>query len=322
MDKRSKSNFVSLLRTINKDGISLFLGAGVSASCGIPTWKELINQICSCFFYHWEFDSKKYEDNVPKNMSIAFWEEFFFSEEASKNADELSNEDPIRVAELLKSCIRPNDWIYLLNKLLYHRNDIIESDLLKSLADLVAEKSIHRIITTNYDDLLELYLKSRGLKVKSIAFETIPNQNEKSVIHVHGILPKLGGKKSKIVFTESEYHEEFSKPNSWTNLVQLNCFSTDTCLFIGSSFSDINVNKLLRISRDQTKQMHYAFIFEEIKRNEKINMLFLNYLNDLGIKPIIVPRKSDKDFNELPNLITILVDFLKNEEHELRRYAT
>ena len=323
LDKQSASVFIQLLKEILRKNVTLYLGAGVSASCGIPTWNQLIEQICSVFFYHWEF-SEDYENNeIPKNLSISLWEDYWESDKSKRLSKILAQENPINVAEQIKNRIRPVDWIYLIRKLLYHRNKIKPSSLLIQITELISSEYINTILTSNYDDLLEKQLKAKGIKYKSIVFEQFKKSNHKKIIiHPHGILPIEGGKKSKIIFTESEYIEEFSKPYSWTNLIHLNEFNSSTCLFIGTSFMDINLVKLLRISRKQTKNMHFAFIFNDPNKDFRIKELFYNYLYDLGIKVIRIPMKNSSDYSKLPYFMKLINEFLKDKNHELRKYAT
>ena len=322
LDKKSASAFIQFLKELLQKKVTLFLGAGFSASSGIPTWNQLIEQICSTFFYHWEFSEKNGTGSIPKNLSIAFWENFMWSNNAKQLSKTLSQNNPINVAEQIKSRIRPVDWIYLIRKLLYYQNDIKSSKLLNEIAELFSTEYISTTLTSNYDDLLEQHMRKNGIKCKPIVFKPFKKSSEKVIIHPHGILPINGGEKTRIIFSESEFIEEFSKPYSWTNVVQLNEFNQATCLFIGISFTDINLIKLLRVSREHTKNMHYAFIFNQIKKDEKIKELFYNYLYELGIKVIVIPMKNNSDYSELPKYIKIINDFLNDKNHELRKYAT
>lgn len=321
LDENSASAFIQLLKELLQKKVTLFLGAGVSASMGIPTWNQLIEQICSTFFCHWEFSENSGINSIPKNLSIAFWEDFMWSDDAIKLSKTLSQENPINVAEQIKSRIRPVDWIYLIRKLLYYQNDLKPSKLVNEITNLFSTEYISTSLTSNYDDLLEQHMKKKGIKCKSLVFKPFKRSSEKIVIHLHGILPIDGGEKTRIIFSESEYNEEFSKPYSWTNVVQLSEFNQATCLFIGTSFTDINLIKLLRVSREHTKNMHYAVIFNQPQKDEKIKKLFYNYLYELGIKVIVIPMKDKSDFSELPNYIKLINDFLNDKNHELRKYA-
>lgn len=68
--------------------------------------------------------------------------------------------------------------------------------------------------------------------------------------------------------------------------------------------------------------MHFAFQFNDPKKDEKIKKLFYNYLYELGIKLIILPMKNSSDFSKLPTYIKLINEVLRDDDHELRKYAT
>lgn len=83
LDSRSASNLISLVNTIKKDKCSIALGAGMSASVGLPTWDKFLRRIVYAYFEHWIFgivNNRKKCDflNPPKNLSIAFTEGYDF----------------------------------------------------------------------------------------------------------------------------------------------------------------------------------------------------------------------------------------------------
>ena len=320
LEIKSRNYFIQLLKQIKAKKTTIYVGAGLSASCGVPTWNKLTEEICTTFFAHWEFakDTKR----VPTNMSIAFWEKFLWSEQDKILAKKFSANDPMKIMEQIKSQIEPRNWIYLIRKILYYQNEIEYSSLLEAVVNLISTDEVNNVLTTNYDDLIENRMKEKGLIVNSFSFEPINNDSINQIIHLHGILPIYGGKKTRIIFTESEYNEEFSKPYSWTNIVQLTKFCNETCLFIGTSFTDVNLIKLLRTSRGLTRNMHYALIFDNLKEEPKIKKLFDNYLYNLGVKVIRLPMKDEADYSSLLKYIDIINDFIKNEKHELRKYTT
>src|SRR6056297_684833 len=83
LDNLSASNYVKLTEALRNRPVNLFLGAGVSASAGLPTWIELLRKICSTFFYHWEFGIEHQNfslERPPKDLSIAFWESIMWSD--------------------------------------------------------------------------------------------------------------------------------------------------------------------------------------------------------------------------------------------------
>jgi hypothetical protein len=77
LNKKSVSNFLSLIRDINDYKCTLVFGAGVGASVGLPTWNTLITKICYTYFSHWIFDIVHNMGNVnyeipPTDVSIGF----------------------------------------------------------------------------------------------------------------------------------------------------------------------------------------------------------------------------------------------------------
>jgi hypothetical protein len=158
---QSASNFMSLLKDVHRNPITLVLGAGVSASAGIPNWQELLIEACSSFFTHWESACEsrglsKY--TPPTNLSIAFTEEIFWSETSKELAKKFTEKDILLVAQQIKNCIRDIDWMYLLRHSLYDDIDYISktSNLIESLAEICVENQnkIKAIINYNYDNLL------------------------------------------------------------------------------------------------------------------------------------------------------------------------
>ena len=137
--------------------------------------------------------------------------------------------------------------------------------------------NLDSIITYNFDDILEYKLNQTGMSIpyKPVFGIGVEIKNDElPIYHVHGYLPegeKLDSK-NKITFGESNYHQQYSDIYSWNNIVQINKFRENTCLFIGSSLTDPNVRRLLDIALKQkgNKRKHH-YIFKK-KKDEK----FLN----------------------------------------------
>lgn len=79
LDSNSASNILSLIKTCKSSPCCIALGAGMSASAGLPTWNKLLRKMSYAYFEHWIFDISDADKNCdymspPKNISITFTE--------------------------------------------------------------------------------------------------------------------------------------------------------------------------------------------------------------------------------------------------------
>jgi hypothetical protein len=292
---------MKLLVEAKRQAVALVLGAGVSSSAGLPTWPQLLKKICAAFFRHWEFDCSEGHasiDSPPRNLSIAFANEIFWTEESVRRANEFANDDPLLVAQQVKNCIRDIDWKWLLRRALYDVEDLVPHDgspspLMKILSLLCASqpKRIKAVISYNYDDLFELCLRTDHISYTTVYLT--PTRSDVSVLpvfHPHGYLPLHGGPaSSEFVLAESDYVINASSPYSWSNLVQLQTFSTCSCVFLGTSMRDTALRRLLRLSRTTHRMMHFAFLPASAPRttqNTMFDALFDQDLRELGVRVV------------------------------------
>ena len=79
LSKQSRSNFCKLLSDAKANPCCIALGAGASASVGLPTWYTLLSRISYCYFYQWTFDiarGKASFNKPPSDMSVAMVEAY------------------------------------------------------------------------------------------------------------------------------------------------------------------------------------------------------------------------------------------------------
>ena len=284
LSKRSASNYLNLIRTSRNHRIALALGAGVSASAGLPSWNKLLKRICGSFFYHWEFRNQNRGQSLdwpPKEMSIAFAHEFFWSDEAKEIAESFSNGDALLVAQQVKNCVRDADWKWLLRRSLYddedgHPHDGRSSYLLDTLANTCRSCiGIGSVINYNYDDLFEKCLVRIGVQHKPIYVEPFfQKPTLLPIYHPHGFLPLGGGPaENHFVLAEADYHQHIAEPHSWSNLVQLHTFERYSCLFVGASMVDPAMRRMLRLAQTTHNNLHFAFLPVTTPQTDR-NMMF------------------------------------------------
>lgn len=124
LSEQSCSNFYKLLHDLNDHQFCIALGAGASATVGLPTWPYLLKRICHCYFMQWAL---KMSSNVadafhhPENVSIALTnsydtylfekqhpdlkipDEILYNAEHWKNGKKLSNEENRKEIEKTKA---------------------------------------------------------------------------------------------------------------------------------------------------------------------------------------------------------------------------
>jgi SIR2-like domain len=302
LGRHSAGRFLDLTDRVRSGPITIFLGAGVSASAGLPTWPKLLEHLCQVFFGHWNEAIGRGSatiDRPPKDLSIVFahpgpW----WHEDVLRVGERFSQGNPLLAAQQIKNCIRDRDWRWLLRKALYTSADerdvdTSQSDLLTSISRLCASsKDVRAVVNYNYDDTLEDYLKQRD-----VPHSVVPEPNVRvapgnlPIYHIHGYLKRGGGPKTPLVLAENEYHDDSSSPYSWANLVQTSLLTTSTCLFLGMSLSDPNLRRLLHLLGPARQFWHYALLPAD---HETVELRMANALYDkdlqlLGIRSIRYP---------------------------------
>ena len=235
---------------VNQGSNVLFLGAGVSMSAKMPSWRELLKGIMG-------------EVKQLKEPTLEA-----FKELSSHILEECGNSDLI-MARYLQTAITlyNNKSVFseLIQKHLYNDNN--KSDLLSCLSRIIQQKKVNEVITYNFDDLLEQNLEKLNLK-NSVHYTSISKDaeikghNTLPIYHVHGIIPQKGPV-DKVVFSEEEYHSRYTNAFHWSNIEQLHALTRMHCFFIGLSMNDPNLRRLLDAAQNMNRTNeigHFAFL--------------------------------------------------------------
>lgn len=280
---KRRTSLDNIIDAYKNQKLVLVLGAGVSLEFGVPTWNSLLQDL----------------------MVYTIEEESSVSGNLSKIFNELFKPNSLIAARYLQDYFEKNDTTIeamVRNRLYSTINKDKNSKLLTEIVNMCVapgnSPNIDSIITYNFDDILEYKLDNVDVEIpyKSVYGLGLEIKNrELPIYHVHGYLPskKALTESNKITFGESNYHQQYSDLYSWNNMVQINKFRDNTCLFIGSSLSDPNIRRLLDIALKQkgNKRKHH-YIFKERMNDKKIS-------DDL--KEIIKLSKQTNNVNELKN---------------------
>ena len=206
-----------------RGSLTLILGAGMSSHFGLPSWPKLIKRL---------FASKG--SPAPKK-------------------------DAKRQAEDYRSTYFPGDVPGFLAdvKSSLYRDVKVDFGSMRSHNSLAAIASlamgsrrvgVSEIVTFNFDDLLEIYLEYHGFVTVSVGDRTYWSKSgDVTVLHPHGLLPRSSRRTASadIVFDQYSYTEAIgTKGSAWRQLL-LSIMRTHTCLFIGLSGDDDNLDSLL-----------------------------------------------------------------------------
>lgn len=294
-----------LQKSYSKGEIILYCGAGTSFNSNIPTWKELLYNIFVDIYSTEDLlniDLNAFYETIDKYCGISL----------PILARYLKNE--------LGGSFEENVTKQLYKKINYDGNELVAAitELCKPKFD---QGRIKSIITTNFDDVLERNFEKERISTISIYNDSQQPGNLFPIYHVHGYLPNdAQATKSELVFSEDIYHDQFYLPYKWQNLVQLDAFNHNSCLFIGISFTDPNLRRLLDISRSQCKSTKQHYLIRRIEQVNKLSSIsgfsesdtetFIQALNrfqendakKLGLNYILV-----NNYSEIPQILRQII---------------
>lgn len=270
--KHPPSAIEYLSTCLRKGTLVLFLGAGASKGFGLPNWKDLINLL-------------RKEVELPEITD-------------SPSADDLQH-----AADEVKTALKNSDedFLELIRKHLYtdSRNlplvKLFDNHLLISVSALLMGSRrghISRVVTLNFDSMLEWFLSLYGFIVKT-TFELpdLEGSEDVRIYHPHGFIPHplLKMKSSDFVILGMDsVNERLGTPGEpWFEMTR-HILDTGVCLFIGMSgntLSDRILAPLLNTcgKKSRSKRPLGVWILKEELIDKKANEFRNNNIIPISI---------------------------------------
>lgn len=255
--RKERQERLERLRADYQNGdVTLVLGAGISKDAGLPSWRELLDNLMIAVVR-----ANQHSVEIPE-LTI---------KQAAGLLSTFVNDSPLISAAAVKAGLA--DEVTYQNALhtAVYGGEAKPSELLNEIVEL-CRATFERpgpkaVITYNFDDLLEEHLTKAMIPFETIvsadvgALERRRTRNRRSargrlpVIHVHGFLPRNLSRGDAAassvmhyeepVLSEDRYHSLYGAPFAMSNVQQLDLFRNTTCFFVGTSMTDPNQRRLL-----------------------------------------------------------------------------
>ena len=206
-------DFKNLIENIRKEQVTLFLGSGFSFKAGGPKSSALV-------------------DSLLSKMS-------------SEERDSLAGKQLDYVAEEYEQVYGRDSLLEIIKAQMdFEREDMSDHVFLTQIPHF------HRIITTNYDTLIEdTYGKEKSYVVRNTK-DCVNLPSDKTLIFkLHGDFSE----KDNVIITKDDYTDYFVRrrnPLLW-NLIQAEVLTNDI-LFIGYSLEDSNIFEIMKTIKTET----------------------------------------------------------------------
>lgn len=300
------------------------LGAGVSISVGLPNWYKLLAKISARILPPADYRKSSYKPQLEKYYAgvekfyeelpedNVFWDKMAAAYEGGY-VDVFSDINVLEAAEYVRNSLykalgySENDkkmngnlrknvdaqMNFLIQQAcsvdieVKESNQKLKKSTLAAVAHLMKAENdhlIHNVITYNYDNLLETYLrnicKCAPDKVHSIVkkdgLRDFGNDTEWNIYHVHGripVVPYTGEEMSdNVILTESDYYQEEQINYSWTNILQSYAMLRANLIFIGFSGTDYNFRRIIKYVNQENSLSHERYIFFSV--DDIVNAVF------------------------------------------------
>ena len=288
--RRNNREALSILqRRWSERRLSIVAGAGISIAAGLPTWKDMLENLLAGYV------SRTYLPLLGEEATRALGDGL---------KDQFQYLSPIVSAQFIQSRFSPSEFVEVVRESLYSgaTADPAPPVLCRMIAKLTP--GLHSVVTFNFDDLLERALTEEGVEFTSITKgHHLSNIQGLPVYHPHGFLPASESEATRIILAENEYHSQYLAQHSWSNIVVSRVLMESTCLFVGTSMTDPNLRRLVDAAfRENTLQQHFLITHLPTSPDPLAQGAMMEILEaahqQMGISPIWV-----ENFSEVPRIL-------------------
>ena len=306
----NKQQILNLIDAYGNEQLVLVLGAGISVDHELPSWNTLLEKLLINTF-------EIREDNHSNSISILLATLFvdFFTPSPLVAARFLKKNYQVGIKD------KTTSFEEAVRAAIYEEIDLTkESNTFKEIRQLCVapgkSPNLDSIITYNYDDILEKYLSDSNIEIPFKSIYSVgmnPRHRELPIYHVHGFLPQNCSldETNKITLSEDIYHQQYNDVYSWNNIIQINKFRDNVCLFIGVSLTDPNLRRLLDIAmlqKGDSDKHHYI-----IRKKYNLRVVEQYILKTMDQNQELYDTKMRGDI-ELDELVERLVNIVENFE--------
>ncbi len=253
-------------------GIALFLGAGISVGLNIPTWDQLLAQLIDDLTPPSQRLSLAQLKAVGLTLpAIAALLERKAGGHAAfvKRVRKILYADPAQRFGVSKRGIPPGSVERFLDFVRKQNLTLASAAALCVVPEAggaCSNPRLHAVVNFNFDDLFSLYTRkayrNRVFRNTERASKSALPMHYISYYYPHGRLGLSPESKFEaespdlLVFTEQSFFDFYNRPNALFNYTLMFLLREYHCLFLGVSFRDENLRRLLHYSACE-RQEHY-----------------------------------------------------------------
>lgn len=271
-----------LIRAVNHGDAVFLCGAGVSRRVGLPSFKELTEQVYR--------ELGETRDNEP----------------AERRAFKRTEYDRV-LRSLEKRTHRPGTQSRVriaVARLLAAPDDVAVPDHLVLLQLSRDAEGRPRLITTNFDTLFERAAHDAGLGVRSYATKSVPKPGgagDYGVLHLHGRIGdhKLGLDETDLVLTSADFGDAYLR-DGWASQYVEDRMRLSKLVLIGYGAEDAALRLLLETldaDRDRFRDLKDIYAIDK-QTDDSASMWKAK-----GIKPI--------EFSDYPDIYATLAEWAR-----------